>query len=87
MAVVGTPPDTPWLAAFVAGSRSSVHSSAGESGPDDVAWADLAAADLTLVLGRSGRPFRARERRQAAVLARIADARWTELVVRRGAGP
>lgn len=84
LAVVGSPPDTPWLAAFVAGSRSSVHASSGEAGPDDVAWADLASADLTLVLGRSGRPFRSRERRQATVLARIADARWMERALANG---
>jgi hypothetical protein len=51
-------------------------------GPDDVAWAALASADLAVVLGRDGRPFRARERRQLAALARIADRRWAELVLR-----
>jgi len=77
-AVVGTPPPTPWLVAFVAGSRSSF-GAAADQGPDDVAWAGLARADLALVLGRRGRPFRARERRQLAALASIADHRWTEL--------
>jgi len=75
---VGTPPPTPWLMAFVAGSRSSPVAAA-ESGPGDVAWAGLSGADLALVLGRKGRPFRARERRQLTALARIADHRWTEL--------
>ena len=65
------------------GSRASVKVAAGETGPDDVAWSNLSAADLTLVLGRRGRPFRARERRQATALARIADARWTEMVIHR----
>ena len=51
---------------------------------DDVAWANLGASDLTLVLGRRGRPLRARERRQATSLARIADARWVELMTRAG---
>jgi hypothetical protein len=32
-----------------------------------------------LLIGRSGRPLRARERRQATALARIADTRWVEL--------
>ena len=78
LATVGTPPPTPWLAAFVAGSRSSPMAAA-ERGPDDMAWAPLPIADLTLVLGRQGRPFRARERRQLAALASIADHRWAEL--------
>jgi hypothetical protein len=34
------------------------------------------------VLGRRGRPFRARERRQLAAVARIVDQRWVELVNR-----
>lgn len=76
-ASVGSPPPTPWLAAFVAGSRSSP--ATVESGPDDVAWAALPLADMALVLGRRGRPFRARERRQLAALARITDSRWMEL--------
>lgn len=79
LATVGTPPPTPWLAAFVAGSRTSTLVAAAECGPDDVAWAALPRADLALVLGRRGRPFRARERRQLAAVARIADHRWTEL--------
>ena len=82
LAAVGEPPPTPWLSAFVAGSRSSVRVAAGECGPDDVAWSPLATADLALVLGRHGRPFRARERHQLSALARIADARWRELVLR-----
>jgi hypothetical protein len=82
VASAGQPPPTPWLGAFVTGSRSSMLVSAGEMGPDDVAWAALASADLAVVLGRDGRPFRARERRQLAALARIADRRWAELVLR-----
>jgi hypothetical protein len=82
LVTVGTPPDGAWLGAFVEGSRSSVMVAAGDYGPEDVAWAHLAAADLALVMGRAGRPFRARERRQAAALARIADARWVELMSR-----
>jgi hypothetical protein len=82
LATVGEPPPAPWLGAFVAGSRSSVRVAAGECGPDDVAWSPLATADLALVLGRNGRPFRARERHQLSALARIADARWRELVLR-----
>lgn len=82
LAAAGTPPSPSWLSAFVAGSRTSVLVATGEAGPDDVAWAGLATSDLALVLGRHARPFRARERRQLAALAHIADRRWTELVMR-----
>jgi hypothetical protein len=79
LASEGAPPPPPWLAAFVAGSSSSVAVVAGECGPDDVAWTGLIDATVALVLGRRGRPFRARERRQLAALAQIADARLGEL--------
>jgi hypothetical protein len=79
LAAVGAAPPASWLDAFVAGSRSSAPVASGLSGPDDVAWAPLDGADLALVLGRDGRPFRARERRQLAALSRIADRRWVEL--------
>jgi hypothetical protein len=77
----GPVPPAAWLEAFLEGSRSSARVAAGESGPDDVAWAPLPSARLNLVLGRSGRPLRARERRQIAALARIADTRWVEVAV------
>ncbi|HLK46043.1 MAG TPA: hypothetical protein VKT18_08630, partial [Acidimicrobiales bacterium] len=79
----GGGPDVPtatWLAAFVAGSRDS-----DASGTDDVAWAPFPHAPVALVLGRSGRPFRDRERRQLEALTRIAAWRWAELTVRRAA--
>jgi hypothetical protein len=82
LATVGTVPPAPWLGAFVAGSRASVRPASGDGGPDDVAWAELESAELVVVLGRRGRPWRARERRQLAALARIANHRWTELVTR-----
>jgi hypothetical protein len=86
----GPVPPAPWLTAFVEGSRASLSLSGGLDGsrdsslggPDDVAWAELEAADLVIVLGRKGRPLRARERRQLAALARIANYRWVELVTR-----
>ena len=77
----GPSPPLPWLQAFVAGSRASARVAAGDAGPDDVAWAPLPSTGLALVLSRPGTPIRARERRQAAALARIADARCAELVV------
>jgi hypothetical protein len=79
LAVVGEAPPAAWLDAFVQGSRSSEMVASGECGPDDVAWTSLAAGALSLVVGRKGRPFRARERRQLAGLARIADRRWAEV--------
>jgi hypothetical protein len=78
-AAIGPVPSAAWLEAFVEGSRSSARVAAGETGPDDVAWAPLASAGLSVVLGRQGRPLRARERRQVAALARIADTRWVEV--------
>ena len=79
LASAGEAPDVAWLTAFVDGSRSSDVLAAGEGGPDDMAWSSLPAGGLSLVVGRLGRPFRARERRQLAALARIADRRWVEV--------
>lgn len=79
---VGPVPPTPWLQAFLTGSRSAVAPRPGESAPDDLAWADLDVAGVVLLLGRQGRPFRIRERRQLTALARIVDTRWAELSTR-----
>jgi hypothetical protein len=81
-AAAGTPPPAPWLAAFLHGASAAVVGT--EGGPDDVAWAALPTAAQALVLGRQGRPFRARERRQLVALSRIADARRDELAARAG---
>ena len=75
----GDVPPVAWLDAFVEGSRASAGVAAHEAGPDDVAWAPLPSTGLNLVLGRGGRPLRARERRQLAALAGIADTRHVEL--------
>jgi hypothetical protein len=82
LACVGHPPSTAWLAAFVAGGSSSVTVASGETGPEDVAWATLPSAGLAVVLGRRGRPLRARERQQLAALTRIADYRHGEVAGR-----
>ena len=79
LATAGEAPPATWLAAFLHGSRTSAAAVGTDSGPDDVAWAGLPTADVGLVLGRQGRPFRARERRQLVALARIADCRRVEL--------
>ncbi len=81
---VGPVPPGEWLQAFLTGSRASVTPRQGEAAPDDVAWADMDAAGLVLILGRQGRPFRVRERRQLTALARIVDSRWAELTARAG---
>jgi hypothetical protein len=78
-ASIGPIPEFAWVAAFVHGSRSSARVAAMESGPEDVLWAPLPAANLALVMGRGGQAFRARERRTAAALARIVDSRFREL--------
>lgn len=78
----GEAPPHPWIVAFVDGSRSSGGVVAAEWGPDDVVWAPLPATRLAMVVGRTGSAFRARERRQAASLARIADTRLSDFVRR-----
>lgn len=75
----GDVPLARWLVAFVEGSRTSARVSRGETGPDDVVWAPLPGAGFALVMGRSGSPFRARERRQVSALARIVDSRLLDL--------
>ena len=81
----GDAPAAAWLEAFVTGTRSAAREVSGRAGAaNDVAWAGLEVSGLALLVGRTGRPFRSRERRQLATLARIADQRWRELVVRDG---
>jgi hypothetical protein len=80
LAAVGDGPEPGWVDAFVAGTQHSAAVAAGECGPDDVACAWLDEHDVAVVLGRRGRPFRARERRQLAALARIAGRRLADLV-------
>lgn len=76
----GDAPPSAWILAYVAGSQASARGVAGENGADDVVWSPLPSAGLALVLGRDGTPYRARERRQVAALARIVDTRLRELV-------
>jgi hypothetical protein len=81
IAAYADPPELGWVSAFVAGSQSSARITGEPTGPEDVVWAPLPAAGMALVLGRSGTPFRARERRQVAALARIVDSRFRELSI------
>lgn len=71
----GAVPPTPWLAAFLAGSRSAV----SDSDTDDVVWAPMPDTGLAVVAGRNGSGYRSRERGQLAALARIADLRHREV--------
>lgn len=75
----GDAPSTAWLTAFVVGSQSSARVAGSDTGPADVVWAPLPVAGYALVMGRHGEAFRARERRQAAALARIVDARFRDM--------
>lgn len=79
----GSPADA-WLGAFVTGTRLATPDPSAAGAANDVAWAALEVSGLALLVGRGGRPFRARERRQLATLSRIADHRWRELVTREG---
>lgn len=79
VAVGDDAPEATWLGAFVAGARAA---DAAGAGPSDVAWAEMPRTASVLVIGRDGRAFRARERRQAVALSRIADTRLAELRTR-----
>jgi hypothetical protein len=81
LAADGPHPSGGWLAAYLEGSRQAARlvPAEGGNGSDDVAWAPLPAAGTAFVVGRSGTPFRARERRQIAALARIVDARFRDV--------
>jgi hypothetical protein len=74
-----TPPAAEFLAAIAAGTSASPKVVDGTTGPDDLLVAPLSAHDATILVGRSGHPFRRRERVQALALARIADRAWTLL--------
>ena len=61
------------LDALATGTTASPAVAAGEAGPDDLAIAPLEKLNALLLVGRSGHPFRRRERQQLLALARIAD--------------
>jgi hypothetical protein len=73
-------PSPAWLEAFLAGSRAAEGVNQGRgSQRSDVIWTPMAHSGLALVLGRQGMPYRSRERRQVAALARVVDTRLREL--------
>ena len=84
--VVGSAPEGSWLSAFLVGAEAATAAPASDGGPHDVAWARLPSSGLAAVLGRDGRPWHLKERRQLEALARIVDARWTELSTRLSTG-
>jgi hypothetical protein len=69
---LGEPPDTSWLLAFLDGSEHL--DTATPSAPDDVLWARLPAAGITVAAGRANRPVHERERVRIGLLASIGDA-------------
>lgn len=72
VAQVGTPPDTAWLTAFLAGSEHL--DSLDDASPSDLLWANLPTAGLVVAAGRTGNPIHERERVRFSLLARLADA-------------
>jgi hypothetical protein len=73
-------PSAAWLEAFLSGSRAAEGMTRGGGrARSDVVWAPMPGSGLALVLGRDGMPYRARERRQVAALARVVDTRLREL--------
>lgn len=72
-AAFGDVPPTAELSALALGTAASPLVAGGQCGPDDLAVAPLTALEATLLAGRDGHPFRRRERKQIAALARIAE--------------
>ncbi len=73
-------PTPAWIEAFLAGSRAAEGVSRGRRAQrSDVIWTPMASSGLALVLGREGMPYRSRERRHVAALARVVDTRLREL--------
>jgi hypothetical protein len=76
----GAIPDPGWLSAFLDGSRHLDESAQSAGAPGDLAWGWLggidtvSGRDIVVTVGRSGRPFHARERVQLGLLARLAAA-------------
>lgn len=70
---LGEAPAAAWLAAFVEGSRHLEGAAAAGAGPDDLVWSVLPGRGAAVALGRRGRPFHWRERRQLGLLSQIAD--------------
>lgn len=78
--VTSAVPDPSWLSAFLDGSRHLDHAAQAAGAPGDLAWGWLGGGgivlgpDLVVVVGRTSRPFHARERQQIALLCRMTAA-------------
>lgn len=73
----GPTPAAPWIAGFVEDRRRDVERPAEY--PSDLEWVELTTWDLVLVVGRPGWRFGTRERDRLAALARLANARWSDV--------
>jgi hypothetical protein len=76
LAASGDAPTPHQLAALATGTLASPSVADGESGPVDLAVAQLGRLGAVLLVGRAGQAFRRREREQLLALARIADRTW-----------
>ncbi|HYA67530.1 MAG TPA: ACT domain-containing protein [Acidimicrobiales bacterium] len=96
IASAGRAPAGHWLAAFVESARlAAVETEAdrhvgssvtdgddGAGGRSDIAWVDLSAWDLVLLVGSPTGSLGRFHRLRLAALARVADARWADLAER-----
>jgi hypothetical protein len=78
-AVFGEPPEEPWMIAFASGAAAGVQpqdagAGVASDGDGEVAWAVVPGQDRMLLAGRSGVPFRPRERQVLALLGQLAGA-------------
>ena len=82
LSVEGRPPAVSWLAAFITDTKRQQRTHPAE----DIAWVDLAAWDLVLIMGRPGWRFSDAEHKRLGALARLADARWVSLTEHQARG-
>jgi hypothetical protein len=73
VATLGAPPDSMWLAAFLAGSSHLAQAEQAAGAPGDLVWTRLVRRELVVVVGRAGRPFHTRERQLVDALGRVCD--------------
>ena len=84
----GRIPGSDWLAAAFRRSSNprtgkGLPSSSSELAPKDLVWTTLERFDAALCTGRPQWPFSEHEMEKLATIARMADARWSELGSRR----
>jgi len=95
MASAGRPPAAHWLATYVESARRAAAGTDSDDADDggrrgdgqpgdraDVAWVDLSAWDLVLLVGSPAGALGRYHRLRLAALARVADARWADLAER-----